>query len=103
MSKRHPHEFRIWEKYTPEEKSITILNAYKHRYLLPEDIKKFLWLDRLQVWSYWGFPAISYAALFYSGALDSVVAYRLPYRAKYYAPAIVTGALWLAWVNFSPF
>lgn len=71
---RSPFELRIWHFYTEEEKSLTLLNAYKQHVLFSEDIKTFLLKDRLNTWAYWGFPPACYALFHYTGVLSPYIA-----------------------------
>ena len=100
---RSPLEWRIWAFYTEEEKSLTILNAYKHRYLLADDIKSFLFKDRLNVWTTWAFPAVTFGAIYSFGLLNSRIAYRYPKSYQVAIPALASVALWFVWIQANPF
>lgn len=100
---RSPLELRIWDHYTEEEKSMTLLNAYKNRVLLTDDVKEFLHKDRVNVWATWGFPLVAYGALYITTVTNRSVVYKYPRNYRIYFPAIATAFLWLGWVNYSPF
>ncbi|CAD8074145.1 unnamed protein product [Paramecium primaurelia] len=103
LDQRSPFELRIWHFYTEEEKSITLLNAYKQRVLFSEDIKSLLLKDRLNTWSYWGFPAACYALFHYTGALQPYIATKYSLSTQRLIPAAISGILWLGWLHFNPF
>lgn len=73
---RSPYELRVWHLYTPEEKSYTIYKAYEGRALKSEDIQSFLFKDRVNTWTMWGFPVVSYAAIYKTGLLGNIFKYR---------------------------
>lgn len=73
---RSPFENRIWQFYTEEEKSITLLNAFKHRHLFSEEVSTFLFRDRVNTWATWGFPIATFAGLYKSGVLKPYIAYK---------------------------
>lgn len=52
-----------WFNYTDEERSLVILNAYKKRVLLSEDLKSFLTTNRIHNVSQWIFPVVAYPFL----------------------------------------
>ncbi|CAD8115260.1 unnamed protein product [Paramecium primaurelia] len=93
QDQRSPFELRIWHFYTKEEKSISLLNAYNQRVIFSEDIKSFLFKDRLNTLTYLGFPVACYA-------LFHIVE---PLSAQRLILAAISGVLWLDWLHFNPF
>jgi hypothetical protein len=44
--------------------------------LSSEEVKPLLTKDRINVWSYWGFPAATYGLFHYTGLLNRFVEYK---------------------------
>lgn len=66
-----------WYFYTEEEKSFTVYKAYEARVLESSDVRGFLFKDRLNVWTTWAFPVLSYYGLTTTGLLNPYIAYKL--------------------------
>ena len=45
---------------TSEEKSFVVYNAYYRRVLKSKEISNFLFKDRLNTWTLWGFPVATF-------------------------------------------
>lgn len=82
---------------------MTILNGFKNRMLLSEDVQSFLLKDRLNTWSQWGFPAALFSSLYFTGVLKPYLAYKYPIKYLWAVPALITGLATVGWLHYSPF
>ncbi|EGR30849.1 hypothetical protein IMG5_122500 [Ichthyophthirius multifiliis] len=96
---------KTWFHWTPEEKSHAIYEGYFRRILKSHEIKNFLWANRLNNLSNWGYPLIAYP-------LFCLTLFRLaPFRSIYYKHRSqqwivfkysTVVASWVLWLNFNP-
>lgn len=60
----------IYHYWRPEEKSFVIYRCYQRRVLKSEEVASLLAKDRINTWSYWGFPLATFFGITKSGILN---------------------------------